>query len=147
MVSWFMKTPERWRALPRRALFVSILAQMMSNNNKWTCKPSQPTWKSEKSRFFNLATLTFDLWPSNSEILSRSTPPPNFRSVRQMVQPGERWQTNTHTHTHTERRTGPILYPRLLTREGKIKRVPGWHPWAISVISKCPRVPDRHPVV
>ncbi len=29
-----MKTPERWRALPRHALFVSILAQMSSNDVK-----------------------------------------------------------------------------------------------------------------
>ncbi len=29
-----MKTPERWRTLPRRALFVSILAQMPSNDVK-----------------------------------------------------------------------------------------------------------------
>ena len=41
--------------------------------------------------FFNLVTLTFDLWPWNSsKILSRSMPPPNFGSLRQTIQSGER---------------------------------------------------------
>ena len=59
--------------------------------------------ETSKITFFNLATLTFDLWPwplNLSEIISRSTPPPNFGSVCQMVQPWERSQTGTHTHTH-----------------------------------------------
>ena len=63
--TYSMKTPERWRALPRHALLVSILTQKLSKDVK-------------------------------------------------TVQPWERWQTNRHTHT------GPILYPRPLTREGKI---------------------------
>ena len=67
--------------------------------------------------FFNLATLTFDLWPLNlAEIISRSFPLPNFVTLGQTVQPWERWLTDTQTHRHT----GPILYPRPLTREGTI---------------------------
>ncbi len=129
-----MKTPERWRALPRRALFVSILAKKSSKGcqdvmpwrhtmTSWrrTVTSRDVTWRqvswqtgsvihpSETSEitFFNLATLTFDLWPwpsNSSEILSRSTPPPNFGSVCQTVQPWERSQTDTRTHTHTDRR-------------------------------------------
>ncbi len=33
-----MKTPERWHALPRRALFVSILAQNSSKDVKTSCR-------------------------------------------------------------------------------------------------------------
>ena len=45
-------------------------------------------------------------WPSNSaSILWRCIPIPKFMSLCQMVQPGDRWitdtQTDTHTHTHT----------------------------------------------
>ncbi len=36
------------------------------------------------------------------KILSRSTPPPNFGSVCQMVQPWERSQTDRQTDTHTD---------------------------------------------
>ena len=46
-----------------------------------------------KITFFNLVTLTFDLWPwpsNSSEMLSSSTAPLNFRSVPQTVQPVER---------------------------------------------------------
>ena len=86
-----MKTPERWRALQRRALFVSILAQKLSKDvktpcdvmalcrdvmtlhhmisydmTKWTC-PGQPIWKSENYVFqpsdldLSPITLTFKL--------------------------------------------------------------------------------------
>ncbi len=159
MLAVIMETPERWRALPRRALFVSILAQKSSKDVKMSCRDAVPRrdpvpWRHVMSwrrtvtsrdvmswchmtsgvmtnwlcviqpsetleiTFFNLATLTFDLWPwpSNSfEILSRSMPPPNFGSVCQTVQPWERWLTDRQTDTHT----GPILYPWSLTREGK----------------------------
>ncbi len=58
--------------------------------------------------FFDLVTLTFDLWPwpSNSfEILSKYTAVPNIGSVGPMVQSWERRQTHTRTHTHTHRQT------------------------------------------
>ncbi len=123
-----MKTPERWRALPRRALFVSILAQKSSKDvktsrrdvtwrydvvlwrhmmsgvmTKWLCAIyiGHTITKSQKITFFKMVTLPFDLWPwlSNlSEILSRAMFLPNCRSVAQTVQPWERWQTDTQTH-------------------------------------------------
>ncbi len=70
----------------------------------------QKLWK---ITFFNLVTLTFDLWPwpsNSSEILPRSITKPNFATVCQTVQPWE--------HSQTHRQTGPIPYPRPLTREG-----------------------------
>ena len=127
-----MKTPERWRSLPRCALLVSILAQKWSKDvkmsrrdvtwrhdvvlsrhmtlgvlTKWFCAIyiGHTIEKVRKSRFFRMATLTFDLWPwpsNSSEILSRSIPTPNFRSVAQSVQPWECWLTDRHTHTQTD---------------------------------------------
>ncbi len=50
--------------------------------------------------FFNLVSLTFDLWPwpsNSSKILSSSMPPPNIGCVCQTVQPWERSQTDRHT--------------------------------------------------
>ncbi len=144
-----MKTPERWRALPRRALFVSILAQKSSTDVKTSCRSTMTsycdvTWRhdvmlwchmtsgvmtnwlcvihpSETSEitFFNLATLTFDLWPwpsNSSEILSRSMPPPNFGSVCQTVQPLERWMTDRRTHGHTD---GTDIIPSTADAGGK----------------------------
>ncbi len=46
-----------------------------------------------------------DLWPwplNSSEILSRSTPLPNFGSVHQSVHPWECWLTDGHAHTHAD---------------------------------------------
>ncbi len=123
-----MKMPERWRALPRCALLVSILAQksrMMSWHHAVTwrdvifyviiCHDKMNLYRSTHQKLQNHVFQHGDLdlwpWPSNSsEILSESTPIPNFGSVRQTVQPRESWQTHTQT--------GPILYPRPLTREG-----------------------------
>ena len=54
--------------------------------------------RSLKIMFFDMAALTFDLWPSNlSEISSRYTPLTKFSSVRQTVQPGDRWRRDRHT--------------------------------------------------
>ncbi len=133
-VIYNMKTPERWRALPQRALFASIFAQKSFNYVKTSCTwrhdvvPSRHmtswcdvTWRhfvmtectninlSETSEitFFNLATLTFDLWPwplNLAEIISRSFPLPNFVTLGQTVQPWERWLTDTQTHRLTDRR-------------------------------------------
>ncbi len=132
-----IKTPERWRALPRHALLVTILAQKLSDDVKTSrrdvttshcdvilCHLSRQNGSVEftqvtplgspKITFFKMATLTFDLWPwpSNSTEIWQAMFTPNFRSVRQTVQTGERQWTDTQT--------GPILYPRPLTREGKI---------------------------
>ena len=62
--------------------------------------------KSLKTAFFNLATLTFNLWPwpsGSSEILSRSILTPNFKVkfLSQSVWLLESLITDTHTHTHT----------------------------------------------
>ena len=46
-----------------------------------------------KVMFFNIVTLTFDLWPwtsNSSKILSRSLPVPNLAPIRQTVWPVER---------------------------------------------------------
>ncbi len=143
-LSTTMKTPERWR--PSRvapSLSVFLPKDLLSLIRPWHL---DVTWRHDftwqlchgntgllflrlhhqkvgKSHFFNVATLTFDLrpWPSNSsKILSRSIPTSNFRSLSQTVQPWERWITDRHTNTQTHRQTGPILYPRPLTREGII---------------------------
>ena len=119
-----MKTPERWRALPRCALFGSILGQKLLRDVKTSRR--DVTWrravtshdvrchdqmalcnlhrshhkKSRKITFFKMATLTFDLWPwplNLSEILSKAMFLPNFRPVAQTVQAWERWQTDTLT--------------------------------------------------
>ncbi len=89
-----------------------VLPTADCNSRDVTCR--HMTWQSEhtqvnpsenpKTTFFNLATLTFDLWPwpSNSfEILSTSIPPTNFGSVHQMVQLWERWQTDTWNRFYT----------------------------------------------
>ena len=57
--------------------------------------------KLKKITFFKPVTLTFDLWPwplNLSEIPSRLVALPNFGSLRQTVQPWERWQTDRHAH-------------------------------------------------
>ncbi len=72
------------------------------------------TWQSESAQvnpsetpkitFFNLATLTFDLWPwpsNSSEIYLRSIPILNYRSVRETVRSWERQLTDRRTHTET----------------------------------------------
>ncbi len=100
---------------------VMTLHHMMSYDmTKWTC-PGQPIWKSENHVFQpSDRTLTFDLWPSNfSKILSRLIPTPNFESVRSMVQPGERWQTDRQTHTHIPRRNRFHILDRWRGREWK----------------------------
>ena len=91
--TYSMKTPERWRALPRHALLVSILTQKLSNDVKTSCHDvawshmvshvitkyvqsvqsiQVTSLKSSKITFFKMATLTFDLWPvriSNSSAM------------------------------------------------------------------------------
>ena len=57
-----------------------------------------------KITFFDLVTLTFDLWPwpfNSSEILSRSMSVKNFEAICQTVQPWERWITDRHTDRQT----------------------------------------------
>ncbi len=71
--------------------------------------------------FFNLATLTFDLWPwplNLAEIISRSFPLPNFVTLGQTVQPWERWLTDTQTHRLTDRQTDRTDFIPSM-REGK----------------------------
>ncbi len=122
-----MKTPERWCALTRRALLVSILAQkshimtswhhvvtsrdvetthhdILCHHNyymyvmtKWICT-GQPI-RTSKITFFNMASLTFDL-PTHPRYCQGRHPYEEFGSVCQTVQPWESWQT----HTQTDRR-------------------------------------------
>ncbi len=69
--------------------------------------------------FFNLVTLSFDLWPWQSnlaKILLGHIPIPKIVFIRQTVQSWECWKTDRQTDTQT----GPILLPRPLTREVKI---------------------------
>ena len=71
---------------------------------KWICT-YRPVWNSE-NHVFNMATLTltFDLWPwplNSSEISSRSTPVPNFRSEWQRVWLWECSLTCRQTYGHT----------------------------------------------
>ena len=69
----------------------------------WLCV-IHPSETSEIT-FFNLATLTFDLWPwplNLAEIISRSFPLPNLVTLGQTVQPWERWLTDTQTHRQTD---------------------------------------------
>ncbi len=143
-----MKTPERWRALPRRALFVSILGEKLSKDvktsrrdvtwrhdvllwrhmtsdvmTKWLCAIyiGHTVKISRKITFFKMATLTHDLWPwplNLSEILSKAMFLPNFRPVAQTVQAWERWQTDTHTHTQTD---GTDFIPSTANAGGKNK--------------------------
>ncbi len=123
-----MKMPERWRALPRRALLVSILAQKLSKDVKTSCH--DVTWrhmtswchnwchtssqngsvqfiqvtpsKSPKITFINMVTLTFDLWPwpsNSSEIWWSLLCVQNVSSIGRTVQPAELKQTQKHTQT------------------------------------------------
>ncbi len=83
---------------------------------KWTVHSFSPLYAS-KITFFNLVTLTFDLWPwvsNSSEILSRYTPPPILVSVCQTVRLWECSQTGGQM----DRRTVPKTLPRPLTRGG-----------------------------
>ena len=167
-VSVIMKTPERWRALPRRpscqySCPIDLLTQtfhtlqqlimtdrqklssllwryvmtsrcdvmwrhdvrlwrhmMPYNMTKWNCEPSQPTWKSENNVF---QPSDLDIWPMTL----------TFELIRDIVKvnPSTKFWVCTSngsarrvlTDKHTHRCTGPILYPRPLTREGKI---PNW---------------------
>ncbi len=138
-----MKTPERWRALPRRSPCqysspIDLSTQTFHTLQQtlsclfitwWPLKPNDVTWrpavalhdikchdkidlnnlhqshhqKNLKVTFFNLVTLTFDLWPwhsNSSEIISRYIRHPNFESICPTVHTGESWQT----HRHTDRR-------------------------------------------
>ncbi len=120
-----MKTPERWRALPRHALFVSILAwktllhdisaiqsilsqryQMMSwRHMMWHDKENLHRSTHQKIWLCDPVTLTFNLWPwpSNvAEIISWSFLTPNFMDLGQTVKPWERWRTDTQTHRQTD---------------------------------------------
>ncbi len=75
----------------------------------WESESTQVTpCETLKITFFNLVTLTFDLWPwhlDSSKILARSTPVPNFGCLRQTDQPWECWLTDAHTHRHTATQT------------------------------------------
>ena len=113
---WTKKMPERWRALPRHALFVSILSQMSSNDVKTSC--CDVTWRHGSRditpwRHTTSYVITKRLCP----IYTGHTPP-NFASVSQTVQPWECWLTDGHTQA------GPILYPRPLMWEGMICNKP-----------------------
>ncbi len=97
---------------------------VMKSHHNVKCR--HMTWQSEsahinlsetpKIMFFNMATLTFDLWPwplYSSEISSKSTPVPNFRSVPQTVWLWERSLTDRRTDGHTRTRDQfYILVPR-----------------------------------
>ncbi len=144
MTVWVMKTPEHWRALPRRALLVSILAQNSPKEvttsrcditwhhdvaawrhvtsgvmTKWHIH-SIPPLKLKKSRF-----STGWPWPMTLTIeLSRdSMPVPKFKIVGQTFQPWECSLTDRHTDGRTDGQTGPILYPPPLTREGTMSQI------------------------
>ncbi len=157
-----MKTPERWRALPRRALLVNILAPKSSNDiitsrhdvtwrhdiTLWHYMVSDviSTWICtiytghiiQKIAFFNVATLTFDRWPwpSNlAEILSRSFPTPNFVALAQTVQPWESWLTDTHTHRRTD---GTDFIPSTADAGGKNPWPLTWHTCSLN-FEKLPR--------
>ncbi len=110
--------------LTQCALFVSILAQILSNDVKMSDTPwrhmtsyvitkrlcaiyTGHTIKTSENHVFQNGDL--DLWPmrlwpwpsNSSEILLKAISLPNFRSVAQAVQSWERWQTDTHTHTQS----------------------------------------------
>ena len=159
-----MKTPERWRALPRRALFVSILAQIRQRMSRRHALTSwrrtttsrdvmtsycDVTWRHAVTSYdvrlqsgttqdnpsgtpendvFNMATLTFDLWPwpSNlAEILPRSITTPNFVTLGQTVRLWERSLTDRQTHTHTERRDPFYTLDRWR-----------WREWSMNLLAK-----------
>ncbi len=72
-------------------------------HNKVDCTLIFTFYMPRKSRFFDLVTLAFDLWPwvsNSSEILSRYTPPPIFVSVCQTVWPWECSQTDGRDRKH-----------------------------------------------
>ncbi len=96
---------------------------------KWQSESAQVhPLETPKIRLCDLVTLTFDPWPwplSLAEIISRSFATPNFVTLGQTVQSWERWLTDTQTH----RQTGPIPYPRQLTREGKNKPINNYCPY------------------
>ncbi len=126
-----MKTPERWRPsrfVPSLSVFsphykpgwrhimTSYDVVMSWRDVTWRCEvivwhqityyvmkvnESRPTYKKLREIMF---FSRWRPWPSNlSEMSSRYTPPPNFRSVPQAIQLGECWQTNTHTDAQTHR--------------------------------------------
>ncbi len=59
-----MKTPERWRPLPRLALFVNVFAERCHGVTLWrhglTSRDVVTSW-CDVVTFFNLVTLTFEL--------------------------------------------------------------------------------------
>ncbi len=59
--------------------------------------------------------------PSLSLFQTKSPSNSHFTSVGQTVYPWESWITDRRTDAQTHTQTGPILYPRPLTREGKMQ--------------------------
>ncbi len=103
-MSWCDVTTS-WRDVTWRTSWRDVMwHDGMTSDDVYSWQNVQRFNPSETSEitFFNLVTLTFDLWPwpSNSfEILWRSMPPPNFGSLCQTFQLWERSQTGAHTHT------------------------------------------------
>ncbi len=79
----------------------SCLKVVIYSMTKWLCAiyTGHIIKKFEKTTYFQHGNL--DVWPwtlNSFEILSRSIPMPDFRSVAQIVQPLKRWLTDRHTH-------------------------------------------------
>ena len=127
---WHEK-PERWRPSRMPSFSVFLPKDVKWRHTMW-CYMTSVIWqdKSEspqvnhasenpKIMFFNLATLTFDLWPwpsKSSEILSRSTLHQILGLyVKRFSRKSAELQTDTHAHTD-----GTDFIPSLPTREGKI---------------------------
>ncbi len=153
-----MKTPERWRALPRRILILGskqwrshadrscanvTSRRHVTSRHDVTWRPDVTPWcyvahlwyyvisecmyqprladlKFQKSHF-----LTWWPWPLTYDLDHRTHV--RYRqgqSLHQILGPYikrfRRERAEWQTHTQTDGQTGPILYPRPLTREGKM---------------------------
>ncbi len=145
-IRFLMKTPERWRALPRRALFVSILAQKSSKDVMTSWRHDVVPWRYVtswchavtshdvrchdklalcNSPIWNFGNHVFqpgdlDLWPMTLtfELIWDIIKVNASTKFRVCTSNGSAVRALTDRQTHTHTQTGPILYPRPLTREG-----------------------------
>ncbi len=137
-----MKTPERWCALPRCALFVSILAQKSSQDvktlhdvvpwrhmtsgvmTKWLCGIYIGHTTRNKSENHVFQPSDFDLWRMTLTIkvirdIIKVNPCAKFRDPRSngsAVRELTNWQTHRHTDTQTD---GTDFIPSTANAGGK----------------------------
>ena len=107
-----------------------------------------------KIHFFDLLTLTFDLWPwyfRPTLILCKLTAMPNFVTLGQLVQSWEYWKHNALGHWRNRKETHTKLKGRALHWPNCQDNLTQWNPIiAMQTVQEsgwwgnCPWMNDRH---